>query len=171
MDVNVKCESLDASPVQPDILALSTAAAVPEALSPSVNVVAMPAEDNTIILPPAPATMAQIPLIKNCSSPPIIHTSPVAMTTTSCTSPSRDDKVTQLINSKVKIQPKPITAPVLPKVNLSNAGKLVVCKSTLYPMTSVKIFGERGGWGLRNFPTPSDLIPMGHGIKARIHTH
>ena len=28
---------------------------------------------------------------------------------------------------------------------------------------------RKGCWELCNFPTPSDLIPMGHGIKARTH--
>ena len=32
-------------------------------------------------------------------------------------------------------------------------------------MTGVKISGERGRWELCDFPPPSDLIPIGHGMK------
>ena len=41
----------------------------------------------------------------------------------------------------------------------------------IYPMASVEISGERECLELLDLPTPSDLILMGHGIKARTHTH
>ena len=41
----------------------------------------------------------------------------------------------------------------------------------LYPMTSIKTSREKGYWELCDFLNPSSSFPMGHGIKARTHTH
>ena len=44
------------------------------------------------------------------------------------------------------------------------------CKC-IYPMTSVEISGERGVEQCAISQHPVTLIPMGHGTKARIHSH